>query len=33
MMMSVIWVAAIIGIFAVLKRKREQLRKVDEIGI
>ena len=33
MMMSVIWVAAIIGIFAVLKRKREQLQKVDEIGI
>ena len=33
MMMSVIWVAAIIGIFAVLKRKKEQLQKVDEIGI
>ena len=33
MMMSVIWVAAIIGIFAVLKRKREQLQKIDEIGI
>ena len=29
MMMSVIWVAAIIGIFAVLKRKRTQLKKVD----
>ena len=33
MMMSVIWVAAFIGIFAVLKRKKEQLQKVDEIGI
>ena len=29
MMMSVIWVAAIIGIFAVLKRKRTQLKKSD----
>jgi len=33
MMMSIIWVAVIIGIFAVLKRKKEQLRKEDEIGI
>ncbi len=33
MMMSVIWVAAIIGIFIILKRKKEQLQKVDEIGI
>jgi len=33
MMMSAIWVAAIIGIFAVLKRKKEQLNKVDEIVI
>jgi len=33
MMMSVIWIAAIIGIFTVLKRKKEQLQKVDEIGI
>ena len=29
MMMSVIWIAAIIGIFTVLKRKRTQLKKVD----
>ena len=29
MMMSIIWVATIIGIFAVLKRKKEQLKKVD----
>ena len=29
MVMSVIWVAAIIGIFAVLKRKRAQLKKSD----
>jgi len=28
-MMSVIWIAAIIGIFTVLKRKRTQLKKVD----
>jgi len=33
MMMSAIWVAVIIGIIAVLKRKKEQLTKVDEIGI
>ena len=26
---SIIWVAAIIGIFTVLKRKKEQLKKVD----
>jgi cellulose synthase/poly-beta-1,6-N-acetylglucosamine synthase-like glycosyltransferase len=30
MMLSVIWLAAIIGIFAVLKRKKEQLNKSDE---
>ena len=29
MVMSVVWVAAIIGIFAVLKRKRAQLKKSD----
>ena len=33
MMMSITWVAVIIGIFAVLKRKKEQLQKEDEIGI
>ena len=33
MMMSVVWVAAVIGIIAVLKRKKEQLQKIDEIGI
>jgi hypothetical protein len=26
---SIIWVAAIVGIFSVLKRKKEQLKKVD----
>jgi len=30
MMLSVVWLAAIIGIFAVLKRKKEQLNKSDE---
>ena len=30
MMFSVIWIAAIIGIFTALKRKKEQLNKVDE---
>ena len=30
MMFSVIWIAAIIGIFAALKRKKEQLTKADE---
>ena len=29
MMMSAIWIAAIIGIFAALKRKKEQLNKID----
>ena len=29
MMLSAIWIAAIIGIFATLKRKKEQLKKVD----
>ena len=33
MMFSAIWIAAIIGIFAMLKRKKEQLQKEDEIGI
>jgi predicted secreted protein with PEFG-CTERM motif len=33
MMFSVIWIAALIGIFAVLKRKKEQLQKEDEIGV
>ncbi len=33
MMFSIIWIVAIIGIFAILKRKKEQLKKVDEIGI
>jgi len=33
MMMSVVWVAAVIGIIAILKRKKEQLQKIDEIGI
>jgi len=33
MMFSALWIAAIIGIFAILKRKKEQLRKIDEMGI
>jgi hypothetical protein len=33
MMFSVIWIVAIIGIFAILKRKKEQFQKEDEIGI
>ena len=33
MMLSVIWIAAIIGIFAALKRKKEQLKESDEIKI
>jgi hypothetical protein len=32
-MLSAIWVAALIGIFIVLKRKKEQLQREDEIGI
>jgi len=31
MMFSAIWIAAIIGIFAMLKRKKEQLKKIDII--
>ncbi len=30
---SVVWIAAIIGIFAALKRKREQLKETDESGV
>ena len=33
MVFSVIWIAAIIGIFTILKRKKEQFQKEDEIGI
>ena len=33
MMMSVVWVAVVIGIIVILKRKKEQLQKIDEIGI
>ena len=33
MMLSAIWVAVLIGIFVVLKRKKEQLRREDDIGI
>ena len=29
MMFSVIWIAAIIGIFAILKRKKDNLKKID----
>ena len=30
---STVWIAAIIGIFAVLKRKKEQLKEVDDVGV
>jgi len=33
MMMSVVWVTVVIGIIILLKRKKEQLQKIDEIGI
>jgi hypothetical protein len=33
MMFSVIWIGAVIGIFIILKRKKEQLQKEDELGI
>ena len=33
MLFSTIWIAAILGIFAALKRKKEQLKASDEIGI
>jgi hypothetical protein len=32
-MLSAIWVAVLIGIFVVLKRKKEQLQREDDIGI
>ena len=33
MMFSTIWIAVVIGIFAILKRKKEQFKETDEIGI
>ena len=30
---ATIWIAAIIGIFTALKRKKEQLKEADEVGI
>ena len=33
MLFSTFWVAAIIGIFAALKRKKDQLKESDEIGV
>ena len=33
MMFSAIWIAAILGIFTALKRKKEQLKETDEIGV
>jgi|GEM_PF-2417075 len=33
MMFSAIWIAAVIGIFVILKRKKEQLKETDEIGV
>ena len=30
---STIWIAAIIGIFVALKRKKEQLKEADEVGV
>ncbi|MDH5658606.1 MAG: PEFG-CTERM sorting domain-containing protein, partial [Nitrosopumilus sp.] len=33
MMFSTIWIVSILGIFAVLKRKKEQLKETDEIGV
>ncbi len=33
MMFSIIWIAAILAIFAVLKRKKEQFKETDEIGV
>ena len=33
MLFSTIWIAAILAIFATLKRKKEQLKEADELGI
>jgi len=33
MLLSVVWIAAILGIFAALKRKKVQLKEADEIGV
>ena len=33
MMFVTVWIAALLGIFAALKRKKEQLKEVDEAGI
>ena len=32
-MFSTIWIAAVIGIFALVKRKKEQFKETDEIGV
>ncbi|MDH5418309.1 MAG: glycosyl transferase, partial [Nitrosopumilus sp.] len=32
-MFSTIWIAALIGIFALVKRKKEQFKETDEIGV
>jgi hypothetical protein len=31
MMFSAIWIAAILGIFTALKRKKEQLKRIDDL--
>ncbi len=33
MLFSTIWIAAILGIFAALKKKKEQLKEVDDVGV
>ena len=30
---ATIWIAVILGVFAGLKRKKEQLNRIDEVGI
>lgn len=33
LMFTTVWIAALLGIFAALKRKKEQLKEADEVGV
>ncbi|RMW34728.1 MAG: glycosyl transferase, partial [Nitrosopumilus sp.] len=33
LMFTVVWIAALLGIFAALKRKKDQLKETDDIGV
>ncbi len=33
LMFTTVWIAALLGIFAALKRKKEQLKEADDVGV